>query len=310
LAEDFIRRWNAGEGDGPILPYPQTPAAAAAGAELKIQYVKTDQLSVLAPSHPRRIPVRDYAGTLNATLQAVREARHYICMENQYMRDQDLADAIAAALKSNSILQVILVIPFITEEAAKIKEPPPPAVLVEWWEWKGCRDRANLHGDYLQNKFIKKLSDLAPDRVGVYGLAKEPLSQPPATLPPEQIYPHAKTMVVDDTWAYIGSANANGRSFRLDGESGYIIHDRAIVTAYRKSLWEEHLGGTAAALETREIRGFRKYWDSKALKNKKGPEACVQGELQHTAAVEITDPPVGLKYNGPGSWLKDIHNWV
>lgn len=305
IVEDFIRRWNAGEGDGVNIAYPFAPAAAAAGTELKIQYVKTDRLpTALVANHPRGIPAGNYPGTLNTMLQAVREARHYIYMENQYMRDQTLADAIATAMQSNAILQVMLVIPFESEEAAQIGDRHfAPAVVLQWWEIKTIQDRANIHGDYLQSKFIQKLRDVDAARVGVYGLAKWLAAS-------EQIYPHAKTMVVDDTWAYIGSANANGRSFQLDGESGYIIHDRTIVTTYRKSLWEEHLGGASPQLETRQIRQFRTYWDGKALKAKTEPDDCSQVELANTAAVEILNPPAGQKYNGPGSWFKNLHDYL
>jgi phosphatidylserine/phosphatidylglycerophosphate/cardiolipin synthase-like enzyme len=122
------------------------------------------------------------------------------------------------------------------------------------------------------------------------------------------IYPHAKTMVVDDTWAYIGSANANGRSFRLDGEIGYVIRDRAVVTTYRKALWKEHLD---VDVETRDIRKFMDdTWKAKIIKGKAKPADCSQAELQNVHAVELTDPPKGQKYNGPGSFLVTIDDYL
>ena len=33
-------------------------------------------------------------------------------------------------------------------------------------------------------------------------------------------------------------------------------------------------------------------------------------ETMSTAAVEIANPPVGQKYNGPGSWFKDLHDFL
>ena len=41
---------------------------------------------------------------------------------------------------------------------------------------------------------------------------------------------HQKTMVVDDAWATIGTANFDNRSFAFNEESNVSIHDRACVT--------------------------------------------------------------------------------
>ena len=40
---------------------------------------------------------------------------------------------------------------------------------------------------------------------------------------------HQKTMVVDDAWATIGTANFDNRSFAFNEESNVSIHDRACV---------------------------------------------------------------------------------
>src|SRR5678816_338021 len=193
------------------------------------------------------------------------------------------------AMTSNPNLQIIVVIPFETEEAAKIGNVVfKQATIIQFpWYMDEVEKRGNKHGDYLQHQFITKLQAIDPNRVGCYGLAKW-LGAGPA----EMIYPHAKTIMVDDTWAYIGSANANGKSMKVDGESGYIIHDRAIVTAYRQSLFNEHLG---QMIGTDTIRRFRAQWDAVAIKLKDKPSDCTQVELAVTAAVEIEEPPVGQK---------------
>ncbi|MDF3072294.1 MAG: PLD-like domain, partial [Polyangiaceae bacterium] len=99
--------------------------------------------------------------------------------------------------------------------------------------------RSTLHGTKLQFEFIDKMRKVksAASRVGVYALAT--CLAGTATM----IYPHAKTAVIDDTWAYIGSANMNGRGLQgTDAEMGVVVHDRSIVSAYRKALFKEHLG--------------------------------------------------------------------
>lgn len=307
LCLDFIRRWNEGEGDGVALVPP--PAPPHPGGERNLQFVKTDRLSQAYNA----IPAGHHLGTMDATLQAVREARHYIYMENQYMRDQELANAIADAMRSNTNLVVILVIPFETEEAAQAGNRRRENRTVFWMlkepgkKIRKIQERASIHGDWLQARFIATLRAVDPARVGVFALAKYVTDIGGMALP-EQIYPHAKTMVVDDTWAYIGSANANGRSLKLDGESGYVLHDRATVTAYRQALWQEHLH--VAPPDTRAIRAFLTHWNNNAVHGHNHLMTLNQAELANTAAVEIQNPPQGQEYNGPGSWVVNLHDYV
>jgi phosphatidylserine/phosphatidylglycerophosphate/cardiolipin synthase-like enzyme len=307
LCEDFIRRWNAAEGDGNALNAPN-PVPPPTPGERYIQFVKTDEFKEAYQG----IPASKHHGTYEATLQAVREARHFIYMENQYMRDADLAAAIADAMRANTRLQVILVIPFITEEALRAGNQQFKNRTIFWAMRKPgkkagkIQERANVHGDYLQAQFVAKVREVDAARVGLYALARNVGDV--VSGKPEQIYPHAKTMVVDDTWAYIGSANANGRSFKLDGESGYIVHDRAIVTAYRKSLWQEHMHTPAP--DTRDIRAFRTFWDAHCVKGETDPSTIAPGLLAATSAVELQNPPQGQRYNGPGSSVVNLHDYL
>ena len=58
----------------------------------------------------------DHLGTLEVFVQAIKHARHFIFMENQYYRDPDLADALVDALNKNPSLQLIMVLPFFSQE--------------------------------------------------------------------------------------------------------------------------------------------------------------------------------------------------
>ena len=72
----------------------------------------------------------------------------------------------------------------------------------------------------------------------------------PATEGGEDIYVHAKIMIVDDEMLRVGSANMNNRSMGLDSECDLLIdcavdpHCREAVAAIRFSLLAEHLGST------------------------------------------------------------------
>ena len=63
-----------------------------------------------------------------------------------------------------------------------------------------------------------EMARAAPDRVAVYGIENH------AGTP---VYVHAKTCVVDDTWATIGSDNFNRRSWTHDSELSAVVVDPA-----------------------------------------------------------------------------------
>ena len=56
------------------------------------------------------------------------------------------------------------------------------------------------------------------------------------------IYLHSKTMVVDDEWATVGSANINERSIFSDPEANVAVEDHAFARDLRCKLMAEHLG--------------------------------------------------------------------
>jgi len=315
LADDYTRRWNAAT-PSVRLPgnLPQLPQVAPNLATAIVQMVKTDLIAA-APINARAVANGEYAGTRNAWEAAVRQARQYIYMENQYLRDPKLRDSICARLQENSLLQVIIVVPFRAEETLHAAPPAFASVSMASFGLDYLRGdaaqraalKANLkermyhHGDWLQAQFITKLRATAAARVEIVSLAKvlDPLTRDKA----EDIYPHSKIMIVDDTWAYIGSANANGRSLLRDGESGFVIHDRAIVTAFRDQLWNEHL---QQHYTTRDIRNFLTHWHTLAPDAEAEVSDYTDADLGTVQAVKVGDPPAGQKYNGPGSWMKDV----
>ncbi len=295
LERDYVRRWNVAAPSGNTVPL-RMPRASRSYSN--IQVVKSDQVSrSLGPG--RGTELRTMRGTKDAYKQAILEARHYIYIENQYFSSTDLRSMLLTALEDNSALQLIVVIPFMTEEAIGRGGPEPTSYV--WSE--GAFDDAELtrriqrHGEYLQAQMITELRAVsnAVNRVGVFGLAGCAGGMTSGAM----IYPHSKTMIVDDTWAIIGSANTNGRGFAAtDGEMNIVIHDRYAVTQYRRSLWREHLG---VNYSTRRIRSFFMLWDYWALSGKNGPADCTCAELSTVHAVKFLTPPPGVEYDGPAS---------
>jgi phosphatidylserine/phosphatidylglycerophosphate/cardiolipin synthase-like enzyme len=210
-------------------------------------------------------------------------------------------------MEANRILQVIIVIPFEVEEmlgvnAAYYAGNPGSIWRPSEWDHNRLRTRGILHGLLLQRRIINQLKDAArnnSNRFGVYALGVCVGGDR------KQIYTHSKTMIVDDTWAIIGSSNANGRGFVTDGESNIVIHRRSTVTQYRRALWREHIG---IDIRTRRIREFAQIWQT---------ESHLPANVDQYTCEQLTEkrvcqliPPEGVPYDGPASSLTPIDDYV
>jgi phospholipase D1/2 len=77
----------------------------------------------------------------------------------------------------------------------------------------------------------------------------------PVTEGGENIYVHAKIMIVDDLFLRVGSANMNNRSMGLDSECDLVIDGRdnnkvaSAIKALRRELMAEHLGKKISDVE-------------------------------------------------------------
>jgi phosphatidylserine/phosphatidylglycerophosphate/cardiolipin synthase-like enzyme len=67
----------------------------------------------------------------------------------------------------------------------------------------------------------------------------------------DEVYVHAKIMLVDDAWATIGSTNVAERSFHRDTELNASFWHGPTVHALRTELLAEHLGEDTAGLDAR-----------------------------------------------------------
>ena len=294
LENDFGRRWNDAQPPGNDLPRPSLQPTAGGH---NVQVVKTDHVVSRGSLPPPPFP---NFGTFDAYKQAIAEARHYIYIENQYLNCKQLADELFNALQATPTLQLIAIIPFNTEEARYIRNRTFPSAFgfPDAKERRDIQLRIALHGLFNQALLVKRVRSVpnAGSRVGIFTLA----GLIPGQSQPEEIYPHSKVMIVDDTCAIIGSANTNGRGFHTDGEMNVVIHRRPEVTAFRKALWKEHLG---VELDTRKIRDFFKEWDRIALPSVASADLVPLGPLATQHAVKLSNPPPGQEYNGNFSFI-------
>ncbi|MET0930012.1 MAG: phospholipase D family protein [Aeromicrobium sp.] len=149
--------------------------------------------------------------------KAIENARHLIYLEDQYLWGTRIGDVFTRALRDNPGLHVIAVVPIHPDK-------------------EGSSRTAQLLG---RRRAMLEMLQAAPDRVAVYGIENH------AGTP---VYVHAKTCIVDDTWATIGSDNFNRRSWTHDSELTAAVIDLADDGTYardlRLTLAREHLDRT------------------------------------------------------------------
>jgi phosphatidylserine/phosphatidylglycerophosphate/cardiolipin synthase-like enzyme len=123
-------------------------------------------------------------------------ARELVYVEDQYLWGHHIGNVFTEALNGHPDVRVIAVVPLHPDTEGLLSRTP---------ELLGRR------------RAMRQMIRAAPDRVAVYGL--ENAHGTP-------IYVHAKTCVVDDTWATIGSDNFNRRSWTHDSELSVAVLDR------------------------------------------------------------------------------------
>jgi cardiolipin synthase len=85
------------------------------------------------------------------------------------------------------------------------------------------------------------------------------------------VYVHAKIMLIDDSWATIGSCNIGQRSFFGDTEMNASFWDPDVVGALRVELLAEHLGLDTGALDDRAALAlYRQIAEANRLKRDAG----------------------------------------
>jgi phosphatidylserine/phosphatidylglycerophosphate/cardiolipin synthase-like enzyme len=144
--------------------------------------------------------------------KAVKQARRLVYLEDQYLWGHHVGDVFTQALRDHHDLRLIAVVPLLPD-------------------LEGYSRTAQLLG---RRRAMLAMATVAPDRVGIYGIENH------AGTP---IYVHAKTCLIDDTWASIGSDNFNRRSWTHDSELSAVVVDekRELARDLRLSLAAEHL---------------------------------------------------------------------
>lgn len=216
VAANFAQRWNASRSDDPVVLGPP-PAPLAGGVDAQVQRTVPRGIYSFAPG--------GIFGIAHAYRHAIRNAKRFIYMENQYLWSPDITNALCEAIErgKKTGLRIALML------------PAHPNV-----------------GKSDSDRHIQELLD-ADAGAGVfraYTLYTSEWNQKKDRYQYRPVYVHAKVAVIDDQWATAGSANLNGRGMATDTEINVSVADGATAQALRLRLWSEHLACTEDELRS------------------------------------------------------------
>lgn len=285
LSRHFIQRWNyilrqrtPSRPTPMLLPPPDFKAADLEALGLS----GTCEVQILRSSGNWSLGLtKTEHSIMNAYVETIRGSEHFVYLENQFWittlhnsRTQilnklgdALVERIIRAHENGESWRAIIVIPLVPGYQNTVEQPEGSSVrlIMQCQYWSICRGETSIFGrlrahgidptDYIEFYSLRTWS-----RIGRF-----------QSLVTEQLYIHAKIMVVDDRIAIIGSANINERSLlgNRDSEIAAIVRDTDMVQSYmdgepfmvgrfahdlRIRLMREHLGLDVDAIREEEER--------------------------------------------------------
>lgn len=280
LARHFTQRWNyvirqkTPSRRTPLL----IPPPDFTQEELeRLGLTGTCEFQVLRSSGDWSLGLKKHEQSIqNAYIKLIDESKHFVYIENQFFISSTVVDdvkienrigdalvqRIIRAFEKGEKWRAIIVIPLMPGFEANVDTPEASSVRVI------CQCQFNTISRGPHSIFYRlEKAGIRPDQyISFFSLRKWGKIGPEKRLTTEQLYIHAKTMVVDDRVAIIGSANINERSQRglRDSEIAVCVRDTEVINstmagkpfkaakyAYnlRLRLMREHLGVDTDQLE-------------------------------------------------------------
>lgn len=206
---NFVERWN-----GATHATPGTTALQAArpgpepAGSTRVQVLRT----IFAGQYPGT-PESELS-ILEAMLGLVDGAHGNIYFENQYFFHSAVTQALFAAVQRGVVVVGLL-------------SRRPDAGTTTGWAADVLGERSSSALSTLQHQEGTNLGIYCPFTRGSAGL--------------KDIYVHSKTMIVDDRYVLVGSANISSTSLEHHSELCVLVQDEQRATALRLQLWAEHL---------------------------------------------------------------------
>lgn len=274
LTRHFVQRWNyILRQRKPTRPTPfLLPPPDFNPADLEALGLDgTCEVQILRSAGPWSIgtPEKTEHSIMNAYVKLIEESEHFVYMENQFFITScetegatvhnkigdALVERITRASKNDEAWRAVIVIPLIPGFQNTVEQEGGTSVrLIMQYQYRSiCRGESSIFGR------LKSIGIEPEDYIQFYSLRQWGRLGPRKTLVTEQLYIHAKCMVVDDRIALIGSANINERSMlgNRDSECAAVVRDTDMVWStmngkpyqvgrfphtLRMRLMREHLG--------------------------------------------------------------------
>ena len=274
LTRHFVQRWNyILRQRKPTRPTPfLLPPPDFAPADLEgLGLDGTCEVQILRSAGPWSLgtPERIEHSIQNAYIKMIEDSEHFVYIENQFFisscsTEQSviqnhigdaLVERIVRAHKNAEAWRAIIIIPLIPGFQNTVDQEGGTSVrLIMQYQYRSiCRGDSSIFGRL-------RAEGIEPsDYIDFYALRQWGKIGPKKAVVTEQLYIHAKCMVVDDRIAIIGSANINERSMlgNRDSECAAVVRDTDMIESrmngepyqvgrfphsLRMRLMREHLG--------------------------------------------------------------------
>lgn len=273
LVRHFVQRWNyliRQKRPSRYTPLLLPPADFTDEQVRQLDLDGTCEIQILRSSGLWSLGLQEPEHSIqNAYLKAIEQSEHFVYIENQFFitstslentrvenRIGDaLVERIIRAHENGEDWRAVIVIPLMPGFESQVDLPDGSSVRVIMQ----CQYFSISRGSESIFARLEKEGINPDDYIQFFSLRQWGKIGPNKKLVTEQLYIHAKTMVVDDRVAIIGSANINERSMRgnRDSETAAIVRDAHQVDSFmggrpykvgkfahslRMRLMREHLG--------------------------------------------------------------------
>ncbi len=211
-------------------------------------------------------------GILGAYVRAIRNARRYIYIENQYFRSPIIGEELRNAIAANPRLRLVVVVRPINGGNKSFIDPSG------YWTAHTLKLIQEARPEFMLTEVITWGRD-ADERIGWHELDV-----------------HAKVMVVDDVWLTVGSANINDRGFKTEGEINAVVLDKGLATDLRRRLMAEHLQLDPADECLDDIDEAFDLWDEHGRLNPRRKELGEEplSRVHYFVQEGLSRPPFGV----------------
>ena len=245
LTRHFIQRWNyVRRGRKPTRPTPfllPPPDVKMEDIE-RLGLGGTCEVQILRSACNWSLGIEDIEASIqSAYVRMIEESEHFIYMENQFFITSTetlnvkiankigdaLVERIIRANENDEDWRCVIVIPLMPGFQSSVADQDGTSVrLILQCQFRSiCRGENSIFGR------LRSAGIEPEDYIQFFSLRQWGKINNSTVLTTEQLYIHAKTIIVDDRVALIGSANINERSLLgdRDSECGAIVRDRDMI---------------------------------------------------------------------------------